>query len=154
MVVAELAGVDEQHAGEALIAAAEKLVRGAKPDIPENFVAALFAHAVPEDLMHYDPRQLAALAADAWSLLAVRRTGTPLIRLGTPVPAVDSESKRTEPLRNESVIEIVNDDMPFLLDSVLSELAERGIAVRFVVHPVFAVTRDAAGRLVAFQGRQ
>jgi glutamate dehydrogenase len=153
-MVAQLAHVDERHAEEALIAAAEKLVRGAKADIPDDFVAALFAHAVPEDLMHYDARQLAVLAAATWSLLAVRRTGTPLIRLGTPVPAADSESKRTEPLRSESVLEIVNDDMPFLLDSVLSELAERGIAVRFVVHPVFAVTRDAAGRLVAFQGRQ
>ena len=41
--------------------------------------------------------------------------------------------------------------MPFLVDSVLAELAERGIDVRFVVHPVLAVTRDAAGRLTALK---
>ncbi len=42
--------------------------------------------------------------------------------------------------------------MPFLLDSVLGELNERGIDVRLVVHPVFAVERDAGGVLFAFRG--
>src|SRR5712691_7218520 len=83
-VLAELSGADEQRAEAALIAAAGRLLAGAAPDIPEDFIASLFSHAVPEDLMHCDPRQLAALAADAWSLLAVRRTGTPVIRLETP----------------------------------------------------------------------
>ena len=52
--------------------------------MPEDFVAALFANAVPEDLMRYDPRQLADLAADAWTLLSVRKPGMPKIRLETP----------------------------------------------------------------------
>ena len=50
------------------------------------------------------------------------------------------------------MLEIVNDDMPFLVDSVLAELAERGVEVRFVVHPVLTVERDEAGRLIAFGG--
>src|SRR5262249_29978164 len=57
-----------------------------------------------------------------------------------------------EGLRKDSVLEIVNEDMPFLVDSVLAELAERGIEVRFVVHPVLTVVRDEAGRLTAFKG--
>ena len=148
-----LPDVDERHAEEALIAAAEKLLRGAKADIPDDFVAALFAHAVPEDLMHYDPRQLAVLAAATWSLLAVRKTGTPLIRLGTPVPAADP-SRRTEPLRNESVLEIVNDDMPFLLDSVLASSPSVASRCASSCIPSLTVARDAAGRLVAFREAQ
>ena len=35
---------------------------------------------------------------------------------------------------------------------MLGELAERGVDIRLVVHPVFAVERDAAGHLVSFQG--
>ena len=50
------------------------------------------------------------------------------------------------------MIEIVNDDMPFLLDSVMGELAERGVEARLVVHPVFTVTRDPSGRLTGFRG--
>src|SRR5258707_4630173 len=42
--------------------------------------------------------------------------------------------------------------MPFLVDSVLAELAERGIDIHLVVHPVLTVVRDGAGRLTAFKG--
>ncbi|TMK12061.1 MAG: NAD-glutamate dehydrogenase, partial [Alphaproteobacteria bacterium] len=96
--------------------------------------------------MRYDPRQLAELAANAWSLLAVRKPGVPKIRLEAFDPAGHERP------RNDSVLEIINDDMPFLVDSVLAVLAERGIEVRFVVHPVLSVARDAAGRLTAFKG--
>jgi len=76
----------------------------------------------------------------------VRKPGVANIRLDTVGPAGDRERRR-----NESVLEIVNDDMPFLVDSVLAELADRGIDVRFVVHPVLTVVRDDAGRLIALK---
>ena len=47
-----------------------------------------------------------------------------------------------------SVIEIVNDDMPFLVDSVMGEIAERRLDVRLVAHPMFGVRRDGS-KLVA-----
>ena len=147
MAAANLAGTDEERAEAALIAAAGKILSDDDRDVPANFVAGLFAYAIPEDLMRYDPRQLAGLAADAWSLLAVRKPGTPKIRFET---RGTSGRRSRRPI--DSVLEIVNDDMPFLVDSVLGELAERGVDVRFVVHPVFTVERDAAGRLIAFKG--
>jgi len=146
MAAADLPGTDEERAEAALIAAAGNILRSENREVPEDFVAALFAYAVPEDLMRYDPRQLAELAANAWSLLAVRKPGVPKIRLEAFDPAGHERP------RNDSVLEIVNDDMPFLVDSVLAELAERGIEVRFVAHPVLSVVRDAAGRLTAFKG--
>src|SRR6266545_4143573 len=146
MAAADLPGSDEERAEAALIAAAGRILRSDHREVPEDFVAALFAHAVPDDLMRYDPRQLAELAADAWTLLTVRKPGVPKIRLETPgLPG-------HERLRADSVLEIVNDDMPFLVDSVLAELAERGIDVRFVVHPVLTMERDDTGRLTAFKG--
>src|SRR5437667_122101 len=42
----------------------------------------------------------------------------------------------------------------FLVDSVMGELAERGLEIRLVVHPVFAVERDRSGRLTAYGGAQ
>ena len=50
------------------------------------------------------------------------------------------------------MLEIVNDDMPFLVDSVVGELNQRGLDIRLFVHPVFIVERDLAGRLVNFKG--
>src|SRR5262245_47864870 len=73
--VPALASNDEEHAGHALIAAAGKILATEHREVPEDFIAGLFAYAVPEDLMRYDARQLAGLAADAWAHLAVRKAG-------------------------------------------------------------------------------
>ena len=67
------------------------------------------------------PRELAALAREAWAFLAVRKTGGPKIRFE------QSKAADGERFKAMSVIEIVNDDMPFLVDSVMGELTERGI---------------------------
>ena len=51
-----------------------------------------------------------------------------------------------------SAIEILNDDMPFLVDSVLGELQARGIGVHLLLHPLFKTRRDKAGRLQEIAG--
>ena len=59
MAAADLPGSDEERAEAALIAAAGQLLGDSHREIPADFVAEIFAHAVPEDLLRYDPRQLA-----------------------------------------------------------------------------------------------
>ena len=44
---------------------------------------------------------------------------------------------------------VVNDDMPFLVDSVASAIAARGIAIHRLLHPIVEATRDAKGNLTA-----
>src|SRR5258708_202286 len=141
MAAADLPGTDEERAEAALIAAAGNILRSENREVPEDFVAALFAYAVPEDLMRYDQRQLAELAANAWSLLAVRKPGVPKIRLEAFDPAGHERP------RNDSALEIVNDHMPFLVDSVLAVLSRPRVHVRFLVHSHLCVARHAAGRL-------
>jgi glutamate dehydrogenase len=51
-----------------------------------------------------------------------------------------------------SVVEILNDDMPFLVDSVLGELTARGLAVRLLLHPIFKAERDKSGHLQSITG--
>ena len=130
----------DQSGGLALVAAAARLLAERKSAVPEAFVAKLFALAAPEDLRHCGAVELANIAEQSWSFLAERRPGAPKIRF--------------EPLagaRGVAVLEIVNDDMPFLVDSVVGELNSRGLEIRSFVHPVFLVRRDAAGRLVEFE---
>ena len=117
-------------------------------DVPADFVAGIFARAVPEDLMRYDARQLAELAADAWSLLAVRKPGVPNIRFDRPPTAAGSRAQAN------SVLEIVNDDMPFLVDSVLASSPSAASMSASSCIRYSTVVRDAAGRLTAFKGCQ
>src|SRR5580692_9163934 len=131
----------DDGAAQALIAAAGAALAKRGSDIPGTFLAELLGSAVPDDLQRYGPDELAAIAERSWSLLAVRKAGAPEISFeAAPVT------------RTVAVLDIINDDMPFLLDSVVGELNQRGLDIRLLVHPVFAVERDAAGMLTAFKG--
>src|SRR4051812_13542871 len=134
-----LLGTDEERAARQLVEAASGLL-SARADIPKSFLAQLFGGAVAEDLLRYTPEELAAFAATTWSFAGTRRPGAPKIRFERMPEAKGDRSRRV------SVIEILNDDMPFLVDSVMGELADQGLDVRLVVHPVFTVARDGAGR--------
>src|SRR4029078_13619652 len=103
----------EERAARARIDAAAKLLRSDKGNVPAEFVALLFGRAAPEDLVGYEAAELAVLAREAWAFVATRKAGAPKIRLEQP-KASDGEH-----LKSISVIEIVNDDMPFLVDSVM-----------------------------------
>ncbi|HSA89654.1 MAG TPA: NAD-glutamate dehydrogenase domain-containing protein, partial [Burkholderiales bacterium] len=48
-----------------------------------------------------------------------------------------------------TVVEIVNDDMPFLVDSVAMEVNRQGLMLHLLVHPVLRVVRDAKGEIVS-----
>ena len=48
---------------------------------------------------------------------------------------------------SSTVIEFVNDDMPFLVDSIAMEIDRQGIAIELVLHPLFDATRDQHGVL-------
>ncbi len=136
-------GSAEEIAARALIAEAARTLATRRSDIPAAFVEQLFAHAVAEDVLRYGATDLADLSERAWDFVAERTPGTAKIRCDT------LELKDAGGHKAVSVIEIANDDMPFLVDSVMGELAERRLDVRLVVHPVFIVKRQQ-DRLVAF----
>jgi glutamate dehydrogenase len=141
MNVQDIPRSGDDYASVALIDAATALLAKRKRDIPEDFLAKLFGLAVPEDLERYRAEELAGIAEQAWSFLAERNAGVAKIRFE---PAATT--------RGVSVLEIVNDDMPFLVDSVVGELSQRDLDIRLFVHPVFIVERNPAGRLVNFKG--
>ena len=45
-------------------------------------------------------------------------------------------------------IALINDDMPFLVDSISATIAAHGLGIDRLLHPVMAVKRDSAGHLV------
>ena len=47
-----------------------------------------------------------------------------------------------------TIVEMVNDDMPFLVDSVSAAITRHGLTIHMTVHPIFRVKRDRRGRLL------
>ena len=141
MAVVNIPRPEDRGASQTLISEAAALVARRWREFPPDFFSALYERAAPDDLERYQPEELAAIGEQAWTFLAERKPGTAKIAF-TPA--------RLTP--DIAVLEILNDDMPFLVDSVLGELSERAVDVRLLVHPVFTVERDEAGRLTAFRG--
>src|SRR5262245_65445939 len=85
--VQALTGTEEERASRRLIEQMGTILTGLRDDIPAGFAEALFARAAAEDLLAYEARALAALAEDAWAVLAHSKTGAPSTRLESrPAP--------------------------------------------------------------------
>jgi glutamate dehydrogenase len=120
-----------------------ELVRSRVPNArAERFVKRFYANVPPDDLLRGTPEQLYGAALAMWQWAQQRTPGKPKVRVYAP--RLDEHGWQSE----RSVVEIVNDDMPFLVDSVTAELNRQGVTVHLVIHPVTRVVRDAEGRIV------
>ncbi len=108
-----------------------------------EFMTRFFAGVTPEDLLDRRPESLFALALSLWRFAATRAPGTAKVQVFNPSMAETGWQDR------HTVVEIVNDDMPFLVDSVTAELARQGREITLLVHPVMTVERDVAGQRAA-----
>ncbi|WP_240125218.1 NAD-glutamate dehydrogenase [Thermomonas alba] len=119
-----------------LDAVAKRVGKAARAEA-QAFVAAFYRRM--------DAEEFATRSADAWAQLAIdilefarsRKRGKPSVRVFNPADSA------------HTVLQIVNDDMPFLVDSVTMALAEAAIGVHVLGHPVIRLQRDKAGKLLA-----
>ncbi|HVV93741.1 MAG TPA: NAD-glutamate dehydrogenase [Hyphomicrobiales bacterium] len=132
--------------GERNTAEAADIVLEAVDAMPSGFADLLFARTAAEDLAPLGPQVRSALAVQAWEHLHHRRGRGPDIRIAELAADGAGGPPRT-------VVEIVNDDRPFLLDSTVEEVTAQGFEIRLIAHPVLALARDGQGRLVEWHGR-
>ncbi|HUR90307.1 MAG TPA: NAD-glutamate dehydrogenase [Ramlibacter sp.] len=100
-----------------------------------------FRRVEAEDIANRMPEDLLGALVSHLELGAQRKRGELKLRIYSPLPEQDGwNSKHT-------VIELVNDDMPFLVDSTSLEINHEGLTMHLIVHPIFAVERDAQGQL-------
>jgi glutamate dehydrogenase len=109
--------------------------------LDEKFVHGFYKNIPPDDLLARAPEDLLAAATTLWQFMAERRPGRAKLRVLSPR---EPENAWTG---GRTVVQIVNDDMPFLVDSVTAALNNLDLVVHLVIHPVVPVERDAAGRL-------
>ena len=111
-----------------------------------RFLRAYYANVDAEDIAARDPAELAG-AALSHLLFARRRRRSALVRVFNPTLREHGFSSP------HTIIEMVNDDMPFLVDSIGLALTQRSLTLHFLTHPVFAVTRDGLGTLISLRER-
>ncbi len=110
------------------------------------FLQLYYRHVAAEDLLDRDVVDVFGAAMSHRRLAAQRPQGTATVRVFTPT--VDEHGWSS----GHTVVEIVTDDMAFLVDSVSAELTRLGRAIHLVVHPQLVVRRDVTGRLLELLG--
>ena len=101
-----------------------------------------FADVADVDLLTRDAADVCGGVLAHRTLARLREPGRSLVRVFTPSVAEDGWTT------SHTVVHVVTDDMPFLVDSVTNELVAAGRGIHLVVHPQVVVRREADGTLL------
>ena len=106
-----------------------------------RFIHQFFERSPPEELKDRSPEELHDAALAAWDCLQVRKSGAPKIRV------------RASADNSHTIVVIITDDMPFLVDSVTAELERMEMFPLLLIYPNLLVVRDEGGRLLTLPER-
>ncbi|MET9417109.1 NAD-glutamate dehydrogenase [Streptomyces klenkii] len=124
----------------------QKSEAGLDPETLTAYLQRYYLHTAPEDLAGRDPVDVFGAAVSHYRLAETRPQGTANVRVHTPTVEENGWTC------SHSVVEVVTDDMPFLVDSVTNELSRQGRGIHVVIHPQVVVRRDVTGRLLEVLG--
>ncbi|MCC5859208.1 MAG: NAD-glutamate dehydrogenase [Ectothiorhodospiraceae bacterium] len=112
----------------------------------QGFIRHYYYRVPPEDLAERSVGDLYGAAVSHWNLARRRRSDTPRINVYNPEPEQHGwESSHT-------IIQIVVDDLPFLVDSVAMALGRHGLTVHLIIHPILQARREQRGELRQVSG--
>ncbi len=136
---------EDEEARAGLLDAAAAIARDNLPRenarVFERFLLGYYSGVPYEDLAGRSPEDVYGAALAHWDLARTRAPGRPEVRVYTP--RLEQHGWRS----SHTVIEVVNDDMPFLVDSTRNEISRHGLGIHLVLHPIFPVRRDASGAI-------
>ncbi|WP_406488714.1 NAD-glutamate dehydrogenase [Streptomyces sp. NBC_01650] len=111
-------------------------------DVLLSYLQRYYLHTAPEDIAGRDPVDVFGAASSHYRLAGTRPQGTANVRVHTPTVEENGWTC------SHTVVEVVTDDMPFLVDSVTNELSRQGRGIHVVIHPQVVVRRDVTGKLI------
>src|SRR4051794_23107841 len=114
-----------------------QLPTGCEPDDLPALLQRYYWSEPAAEVLGHEPEELAGLALGHLKLAEVRPPGSATV-----------DVQRLPDGR--SVIRLVTDDMPYLVDLVTAEVVRQGVTLAHIVHPVVVVRRDLRGKIKAF----
>lgn len=116
------------------------------PAPPNDFVKAFYAYVLPADLAFFSDEERARIVASIWAGASTRVRGEVIVRVFNPTQSTDGWTV------DHTVIEIICDDAPFLVESVTGVLQNLGFSVHIAIHPVVSLRRNASGKILGVEG--
>ncbi|HRQ60999.1 MAG TPA: NAD-glutamate dehydrogenase, partial [Alphaproteobacteria bacterium] len=126
---------------DSLVKDALKALPEKAPDGLKNLLKLLASQITPEDAGFFNGDILAEIAQTHWDLARNREHGEPKVRIYSP-PTDEARFHRT-------IIDIVSNDMAFLVDSAVAEVNRHNVLIDHMVHPILFAEYDKNGTLKA-----
>ncbi|MEJ0009145.1 MAG: hypothetical protein WDN72_00495 [Alphaproteobacteria bacterium] len=104
-----------------------------------RFIEHFYALSPVSDLEQLEPARAAGIALACERFLRTRKPGQPKLAV--------EQIRHPQTGRIRTGVFVLNDDMPFLVDSLSSLFTSLGLTIHLILHPIFAVDRDKAGKL-------
>tara|TARA_Y100001970_G_scaffold294127_1_gene447216 strand:- start:62763 stop:67628 length:4866 start_codon:yes stop_codon:yes gene_type:complete len=108
----------------------------------ENFSESFLKSAPTDDIKNRSFFEIGEMIFNQWKLMQNRNPGAAIISVFNPR---EKNQRWDTPY---TAIVLINDDMPFLVDSATALLVEKGYSVHLVVHPIFSIRRAEDGNLI------
>jgi len=105
-----------------------QLVSTSDPADADAFVRSYYEQLGDDDLATWTAEELARAALEHWRFGAQRAPAEALVHVYTPQ-------------HGHTAVDVVVDDMPFVVDSLTMALDRRNLGVHLVVHPILRVRR-------------
>lgn len=110
-----------------------------KSKVYQTMASLLEKHLPKEDHSVFNPDLFAQMVEAHWHLTNKKDMNEPSIQIYTPlIPAQNTR---------KTIINIVNDDMAFLIDSIVAEINRHNLLIDFLVHPLLYALYDKNGTL-------
>ncbi|NVK35248.1 MAG: NAD-glutamate dehydrogenase [Rhodobacteraceae bacterium] len=132
----------QEAAKEKLIKSIQKKLKAENANLA-TFAREFYIRGAAEDIVTYSEQELIGFASRAFAGFETHSKNTHSVKVYNP-DFPEGGAKASE----LTVIEIVNDNMPFLVDSVMAELQDSRYEVSLVLHPIFNVDRDKNHKLI------
>ncbi|HET6546069.1 MAG TPA: NAD-glutamate dehydrogenase domain-containing protein [Rhodanobacteraceae bacterium] len=123
-----------------IVAQLPKRMTGTERAEAERFIAQFLCRIPAQDIANRSADGWIGFALGMLEFARVRQPGTPSVRVFNPTAGHGFDSAHT-------VVEVVTDDMPFLVDSIGMAISQSGLQVHTVIHPTYRVVRDPDGRI-------
>ncbi|MDK1286576.1 NAD-glutamate dehydrogenase [Pseudoalteromonas umbrosa] len=124
----------------------QKKVHADKVSLVETFAKALYSNMSKEDLANRNDSDLYGAALSLWNSLEKNTSEDAVIRVFNPEVAKDGWQS------SHTIVEIISDDMPFLVDSVRMALSRKNIASHLLLHCPLKINRDQEDKISAVSG--
>jgi glutamate dehydrogenase len=111
--------------------------------VVERFLQRFYGNVPPDDLVGESPDNLYGAALAMFGFTQQRGPDQAKVRVYNP--RLEEHGWKS----SHTIVEVVNDDMPFLVDSVTAELNDADAEVHLVIHPIIEVERDKTGKLTS-----